>query len=199
MALDIMADWVLTITYTAWYVLLEQPQQSMAHWGIEVLETGSPSGLLRWRYSRQRSSHRRVAHPTHFSLLVQGEVAANNIKDHCVEDIRQALMCQADTSIITYNWRPNSRRPWPNFSVDRTCVDWDALDSWAAQRSFSLYDQKSLVHPEFGKSRPLVWCSLTGQLTPHGNLIRNRLSNHQRVDRRDYAWARNAHCMAGSP
>lgn len=76
--------------------------------------------------------------------------------DHCVDDIRQALMCHADTSVLTFDWRPNWRTPWPNFSVDHTCVDWDALDSWAAERSFSLFDQKSLVHPELGLAFPIV-------------------------------------------
>ena len=82
---------------------------------------------------------------------MQGRVAANIIKDHCLEDIRQALMCHADTSVVTFEWRSNRRIPWPIFSADHTCVDWDILDSWSAERSFSLYDQKSLVHPELGR------------------------------------------------
>ena len=72
-------------------------------------------------------------------------------KDHCVDDLRQALMCHADTSVVTFDWKPQYRRPWPNFSIDHTCVNWEALDNWASARSFSAYDQKSLVHPEFGR------------------------------------------------
>jgi hypothetical protein len=34
---------------------------------------------------------------------------------------------------------------------EHTCADWKALDTWAAERSFSAYDQKSLVHPQLGK------------------------------------------------
>lgn len=96
--------------------------------------------------------------------LKEGRAAANNIKDHCVDDIRQALMCHADTSIVTFDWRPNWRRPWPNFSVDHTCVDWDALDDWAAERSFSAFDQKTLVHPELGESKSVLLSYLTSQL-----------------------------------
>ncbi|KAF7527335.1 hypothetical protein G7054_g10498 [Neopestalotiopsis clavispora] len=68
--------------------------------------------------------------------------------DHCIEDIRQSLMCHADLSVVTFDWRADKRKPWPNFHLDQTCVDWNALDAWAAKRSFSIFDQKTLVHPK---------------------------------------------------
>ena len=55
-------------------------------------------------------------------------------------------------------WKPHYRRPWPNFNVDHTCVDWEALDEWASRRSFSIFDQKSLVHPEMGNEMPSPYC-----------------------------------------
>jgi len=75
---------------------------------------------------------------------------------HCINDIRQALMCHADTSVVTFEWEPKYRKPWPVFSNDHTCVDWGALDNWSSKRSFSLFDQKSLVHPELGLAFPLI-------------------------------------------
>ncbi|RDA89597.1 hypothetical protein CP533_6230 [Ophiocordyceps camponoti-saundersi (nom. inval.)] len=76
--------------------------------------------------------------------------------DHCIEDIRQSLMCHADLSVVTFDWLPRRRKPWPDFRVDQTCVDWEALDQWAAKRSFSIFDQKTLVHPQLGISFPEV-------------------------------------------
>ncbi|KAK4870691.1 hypothetical protein LT330_005039 [Penicillium expansum] len=76
--------------------------------------------------------------------------------DHCLDDIRQTLMCHADISIYTYDWIPNYRKPWPNFRVDHECVNWELLDDWAKEHSFSIYDQASLVHPELGLSFPSV-------------------------------------------
>lgn len=75
--------------------------------------------------------------------------------DHCINDIRQALMCNADISLLTWDWLPNYRRPWANFNIDGECVDWEKLDSWAGENAFSLFDQKSVVHPELGLSYPL--------------------------------------------
>ena len=63
-------------------------------------------------------------------------------------------MCNADTSIITYDWISNWARPWGNFRVDGECVNWEKLDAWAGENAFSLFDQVSLVHPELGISYP---------------------------------------------
>ena len=44
--------------------------------------------------------------------------------DHCVDDTTQALMCDADTPIVKFDWRgPEYRLPWLGFHVDHTCVD----------------------------------------------------------------------------
>ena len=107
-----------------------------------------------------------------------GRTATKSVIDHCVEVIRHALMCHADTAVVTYSWRPDTRRPWPDFSVDQTCVDWDALDSWAAERSFSAFDQKSLVHPELGGFESVLRCYLTDQLRLNTN-FRDRVSNRK--------------------
>lgn len=74
--------------------------------------------------------------------------------DHCINDIRQSLMCLPDLSVVTFDWVPGTRKPYPNFYTDQTCVDWDLLDGWASKRSFSVLDQKTLVHPELGESSP---------------------------------------------
>ena len=94
---------------------------------------------------------------------MESRVATYSIKDHCVDDICQALMCHADASVVTFDRRPKVRVVIPNFSIDRTCVDWDALDSWAAEGSISGVDQKSIVHPELGGFRPLLHCYDTSQ------------------------------------
>lgn len=87
--------------------------------------------------------------------------------DHCLEDLRQTVMCQADFSIITYDWLPNYRRPWANFKVDGECMNWEALDSWAGERFFSLFDQEALVHPDLGISYPIVDGVIPMDSTPH--------------------------------
>lgn len=65
-------------------------------------------------------------------------------------------MCHADLTVVTYDWIPNYRKPWPNFEVEHECLNWESLTSWERQNSFNGNDQKSLVHPDLGLSFPLV-------------------------------------------
>ncbi|KAF2111194.1 hypothetical protein BDV96DRAFT_650300 [Lophiotrema nucula] len=47
--------------------------------------------------------------------------------DHCADMLRQKLMCDADATLITYNWVKRHRSPHPNFNVQHTCNNYDAL------------------------------------------------------------------------
>jgi hypothetical protein len=67
---------------------------------------------------------------------------------HCVDSLRQALMCNADTS--TYVWQPT---PGGKGSINtftntqHMCVDFAALRDWAGQRRA----EKDRVHGENGE------------------------------------------------
>ncbi|TGO45806.1 hypothetical protein BCON_0364g00090 [Botryotinia convoluta] len=76
--------------------------------------------------------------------------------DHCIDDIRQALMCHADTSITTFEWEEGIRRPMPDFTGWHTCNNWEKLDDWATARAFSMFDQVSLINPTYGIAFPMV-------------------------------------------
>ncbi|KAK9796589.1 putative DUF3328 domain-containing protein [Seiridium cardinale] len=48
--------------------------------------------------------------------------------DHCLDLIRQALMCRADTSLMTFQWEADRREPMIKLeSPEHVCVDWDDL------------------------------------------------------------------------
>lgn len=67
--------------------------------------------------------------------------------DHCIDSIRQNLMCNADVSLMTFRWVEDDVRPKPNFKGMHECVNWDRIDAWAAQRSFNPDDPALLRHP----------------------------------------------------
>ncbi|KAK1488987.1 hypothetical protein CTAM01_11311 [Colletotrichum tamarilloi] len=75
--------------------------------------------------------------------------------DHCVDNIRMALMCKADISIGSYDWVDNNRRPLTNFRTEHSCYNWDLVNNWARDRHFDIYDNVTIVHPFLGKSYPL--------------------------------------------
>lgn len=58
--------------------------------------------------------------------------------DHCIDTMRQALMCHANTAVYTADWEFN---PNPEVSKDvsseatTTCMNWDSLNDWARERA----------------------------------------------------------------
>ena len=45
--------------------------------------------------------------------------------------LRQTLMCNADTSLVTYNWLKGHSRPHPNFNVQHQCRDYRTVLKFA--------------------------------------------------------------------
>ncbi|RAH48964.1 oxidase ustYa family protein [Aspergillus brunneoviolaceus CBS 621.78] len=88
--------------------------------------------------------------------------------DHCVEYIRESLMCQPDLALVTFRWindtaqhaaAPTEFYP-TNFDVDvHRCADWESLDRWAGQRAFDLSRVDLLDRPLGG----LEWEMEKGQ------------------------------------
>ncbi|KAK0391437.1 hypothetical protein NLU13_0938 [Sarocladium strictum] len=51
--------------------------------------------------------------------------------DHCIEMLRQVLMCNADAGIISHRWVKGYTRPYPDFNVIHKCRDLDQVMSWS--------------------------------------------------------------------
>jgi hypothetical protein len=63
---------------------------------------------------------------------------------HCTDIIVQFLMCNADTTMTTMTWLETQERPWPDFSVNKKCVDFDTLVRWRYENALTL-SQAGLV------------------------------------------------------
>ncbi|KAH7348464.1 hypothetical protein BKA65DRAFT_476878 [Rhexocercosporidium sp. MPI-PUGE-AT-0058] len=72
--------------------------------------------------------------------------------NHCIEMLRQVVMCKADTALMTYEWLSDFPGPWPNFGIQHECVNWEKIDNWSKERSIDIFDPKYLHHPKFGRS-----------------------------------------------
>ncbi|KAI5291784.1 hypothetical protein KEM54_000020 [Ascosphaera aggregata] len=62
--------------------------------------------------------------------------------DHCVDILRQAITCHADTALITFSFHPE--RPElvnPNFSVMHECRDFEAIRRWEKEREVKLENE----------------------------------------------------------
>ncbi|KAF2232283.1 hypothetical protein EV356DRAFT_450394 [Viridothelium virens] len=72
--------------------------------------------------------------------------------EHCVNYIRQSLMCQFDTGVIPYNWVLDHQNPTPNANTHHKCVDWDALQAWLRKRRVEVPDDFQWSQPEDAKT-----------------------------------------------
>ncbi|CAF9941456.1 MAG: hypothetical protein HETSPECPRED_003233 [Heterodermia speciosa] len=66
--------------------------------------------------------------------------------DHCADLLRQKLMCDADMTLITYNWISNHYQPHPNFNVQHKCRNFESAKEWTFRRRI---DASSLKHHYF--------------------------------------------------
>lgn len=61
--------------------------------------------------------------------------------DHCVEYIRENLMCHPDISLVTHHWTmtDEGRKPSIRDTALHECADWRSLDEWAGKRVVDMY------------------------------------------------------------
>ncbi|KAK4170117.1 hypothetical protein QBC43DRAFT_249171 [Cladorrhinum sp. PSN259] len=59
--------------------------------------------------------------------------------DHCLESLRQEILCSADVNVYTLKWTKHSRfKPTVKVPQPHACVDWDALHEWMRGRAARL-------------------------------------------------------------
>lgn len=58
--------------------------------------------------------------------------------DHCIEMLRQVLMCNADVGLITFDWVAGFDVPFPNFSTPHKCRDFEKVYQWYEENMVDL-------------------------------------------------------------
>ncbi|KAM7185569.1 protein of unknown function (DUF3328) domain containing protein [Rhypophila sp. PSN 637] len=103
----------------------------------------------------------------YFPNITADEERLNRLHtDHCLEILRQAVLCHADVSLFTLQWSEGSRQPRADFSQEHQCADFDAINAWAAERRVDASKPGILTHPLFGKLPPLCVCNEIHKLLP---------------------------------
>ncbi|MCJ1246389.1 hypothetical protein MMC30_003596 [Trapelia coarctata] len=68
--------------------------------------------------------------------------------NHCLELLRQSLMCNPDTSLTTFTWSHTQTKPVLDVRrFKRQCVDWDTFMGSVAPRVIRKEDVEALVNP----------------------------------------------------
>jgi hypothetical protein len=71
--------------------------------------------------------------------------------DHCIDSIRQSLMCSADVTPLSYVWWSKSDELLPSTAVQHTCRDFNALVEWAKEHRALKVDKKTHVFDPLGE------------------------------------------------
>ncbi|OAQ76521.1 hypothetical protein VFPBJ_08881 [Purpureocillium lilacinum] len=95
---------------------------------------------------------RRYLHKDYYNMTEEKNLGQHI--DHCLDNLRQYIMCNADVVIQTFDWIPNFHRPWPNFRIVHECANWDAIEEWAWAHHFDGFDESLLKHPNFHPELP---------------------------------------------
>lgn len=85
-----------------------------------------------------------------FTAAAYRQNANMGLQVHCMALIKNALMCQADTTLLTMRWLDFSPIPAANWSTPRTCVDWSRIDDWTKNNWVDAKKDGRMVHPKFG-------------------------------------------------
>lgn len=81
--------------------------------------------------------------------------------EHCLEALRESVMCHADLSIVTMRWGSHQAVPLANWGNPHVCKNWDAVVNWAKEHHVSqLYEPGWLMHPKFGRKNFFLDSSL---------------------------------------
>ncbi|KAF9885961.1 hypothetical protein FE257_012136 [Aspergillus nanangensis] len=62
--------------------------------------------------------------------LTDSQATLRHHLDHCIDILRQNIMCYGDTSVITHNWVQGFQFPYPNFNTKHKCRNFDKIVEW---------------------------------------------------------------------
>jgi hypothetical protein len=101
----------------------------------------------------------KYAHPDFYGPDPFGPEWVKNHTDHCVDNLRQYVMCHGSTGFSTFRWEQARKIPWPVLDSREVCVNWTRFDGWVGGHSVDeeeVASQKSksggplLVNPKMG-------------------------------------------------
>jgi len=75
--------------------------------------------------------------------------------EHCIDYVRQSIMCNFDMGLLTFDWVLDHPNPVPNTNSMHKCVDWSAAEAWMKDRAVEVPEGFKWSQPEGQES--LSW------------------------------------------
>lgn len=58
--------------------------------------------------------------------------------NHCVDLLVQTIQCSGNLNLITMHWTETQDYPFPDFSIQKKCVDFDKLTDWRKENTVDM-------------------------------------------------------------
>ncbi|KAG8156492.1 hypothetical protein KVR01_013596 [Diaporthe batatas] len=87
--------------------------------------------------------------------------------DHCIDSVRQQLMCQADIAAFTFDWRAEKILE-PMIDTIHVCRNFTKIQEWAENHYVNLTNAMKKLHVEQGEI-----VNYTGTYNPEEFLVEN--------------------------
>ncbi|KAM0795633.1 hypothetical protein BDR22DRAFT_870421 [Usnea florida] len=68
--------------------------------------------------------------------------------DHCADLLRQNILCQADVSVITFDWVKGSKWPQPHYGNPNKCRNYEDILAWAVENQASVPPGNKVRKPD---------------------------------------------------
>jgi hypothetical protein len=122
-------------------------------------------------HRQSRPQHQQQQRQKNKKTKRHGEVFWLHLR-HCTDIVTQNLMCHGDASMFPFVWMESQRLPYPDMSVEKKCVDFDALKRWRNERGIVVDDMKTIRKPKDVKHEMMMhdmYWRLFGNRTTRGD------------------------------
>ncbi|KAI0381223.1 hypothetical protein F5Y04DRAFT_86075 [Hypomontagnella monticulosa] len=143
----------------AWHDLLEDTtirvaKEDLAYYNVTSLPLADGSGFASELFVTHelhclKKIRQWIYKETYFEH-VQG-LARNELKrhiDHCIETLRQGIMCRGDVSLGTYTYLSGGNDVTARSWGRHQCVDFETLLAWTREHSVDIFQPGVLIKPE---------------------------------------------------
>jgi hypothetical protein len=94
--------------------------------GLDVLHLLHCLNFIRQEFTPERYKNTRHAHHANVDPVLH--------RDHCIDAIRQSLMCHADLTPIPSRWFEGLGQSYIDTNRPHVCRNWSKIRSWATER-----------------------------------------------------------------
>lgn len=83
-----------------------------------------------------------------YDMIAESPKERREHKDHCIETLRQRLMCNPDLNVYTYHWKSTYDVPHAHLFTRHRCINWDAFYGWSEMEKVNLPGLKKPANVE---------------------------------------------------